>query len=243
MKKALIIQGGWDGHQPQLTSKRFAKMLLEEGNWHVDIEDNLECLENFEHLSTYDLLVSCWTMGKITREQRGNVSKAVGAGMGLAGCHGGMCDSFREDVEWHFMTGGQWVSHPGGDGVEYTVHINHGSSPIVEGLEDFVVKSEHYYLHIDPAVEVLATTRFPHPDIPYYHISNKPVDMPVAWTKFWGNGRVFYTSLGHQDNVFDHSPMAHKLMKNGLLWAGDSLERVKRLGLTAERFASDAKMY
>ncbi len=242
-KKALIVQGGWDGHQPELTSKRFANMLLEEGNWQVDIEDNLECLEDYERLLTYDLLVSCWTMGTITQEQRGNVSKAVGTGMGLAGCHGGMCDSFREDVEWQFMTGGQWVSHPGGDGIDYTVHINHGSSSIVEGLEDFEVSSEHYYLHIDPAVEVLATTRFPHPDVPYYHISNKPVDMPVAWTKFWGNGRVFYTSLGHHDDVFDKSPMAHKLMKNGLLWAGESKERVQKLGLTDERFQSDAKMY
>ena len=243
IKKALIVQGGWDGHQPELTSKRFANMLLEEGNWEVDIQDNLECLEDFEWLSTFDLLVSCWTMGRITHEQRSNVSKAVGAGMGLAGCHGGMCDSFREDVEWQFMTGGQWVSHPGGDGVEYMVHINHGSSPIVEGLEDFMVKSEHYYLHIDPAIEVLATTRFPHPDQPYFHISNKPVDMPVAWTKFWGNGRVFYSSLGHQDNVFDNSPMAHKLMKNGLLWAGESMERVRKLGLTTDRFQNEAKMY
>lgn len=129
MKKAIIIQGGWDGHQPELVSARLAQMLLEEGNWQVDIEDNLECLEDVERLCTYDLLVSCWTMGKITAEQRGNVSKAVGAGMGLAGCHGGMCDAFREDVEWQFMTGGQWVSHPGGDGVEYMVRINYGSSP------------------------------------------------------------------------------------------------------------------
>lgn len=103
-----------------------------------------------------------------------------------------MCDAFREDTEWQFMTGGQWVSHPGGDGIDYMVNIRHGSSPIVEGIEDFPVCSEHYYLHVDPAIEVLATTRFP--VVPYYHISNKPVDMPVAWTKFWGNGRVFYNS-------------------------------------------------
>ena len=88
-------------------------------------------------------------------------------GTGLAGCHGGMCDSFREDTEWQFMTGGQWVSHPGGDGVEYTVNIRHGSSPITEGLTDFKVCSEQYYLHVDPSIEVLATTRFP--VVNYYH--------------------------------------------------------------------------
>ena len=93
-----------------------------------------------------------------------------------------MCDSFRQDTEWQFITGGQWVSHPGGDGQTYRVNIRSGSSPIVEGLEDFEVCSEHYYLHVDPTIEVLATTRFPL--VNYYHISNKPVDMPVAWKKY-----------------------------------------------------------
>lgn len=244
MKRALIVQGGWDGHEPVLTSKRFANMLEETGLWTVDIEDNLTCLEDKERLGTYDLLVACWTMGTITQQQRENVAKAVGAGMGLAGCHGGMCDSFREDTEWQFMTGGQWVSHPGGDGVQYRVNINHGSSPIVSDLTDFDVCSEQYYLHVDPAVEVLATTRFPHPDVPYYHSANKPIDMPVAWTKFWGrNGRVFYQSLGHHDDVFDNSPMAHQLMKQGLLWAGESKQIAIEKQLTTDRFENEAKMY
>ena len=167
--------------------------------------------------------------------------KAVGAGMGLAGCHGGMCDAFRQDTEWQFITGGQWVSHPGGDGVEYMVNICKGSSPIVEGLEDFPVCSEHYYLHVDPAIEVLATTRFP--SVTYYHISNKPVDMPVAWTKFWGNGRVFYTSLGHHDDVFDKSPTAQVLMERGMLWAGEGKQYAIDHGLSTERFENQAKMY
>ena len=95
-------------------------------------------------------------MGEIDTKVRENIVKAVAAGTGLAGCHGGMCDAFRNDVEWQFMTGGQWVSHPGGDGISYEVNIRKGSSPIVEGLEDFPVCSEQYYLHVDPAVEVLA---------------------------------------------------------------------------------------
>ena len=112
---------------------------------------------------------------------------------------------FRQNTEWQFMTGGQWVSYPGGDGIPYTVNICRGSSPIVEGLEDFPVCSEHYYLHVDPAIEVLATTRFP--IVNYYHISNKPVDMPVASTKFWETAGCFDTSLGHHDDVFDKPPM------------------------------------
>ena len=240
MKKAWIFQGGWDGHEPELTSKRFAG-LLDKNGYETEIFDTLDPMADLDALLGLDLIVACWTMGEIPRECSQNVAKAVGAGVGLAGCHGGMCDSFRNDTEWQFITGGQWVSHPGGDGIEYTVNVCKGSSPIVAGLEDFPVCSEHYYLHIDPAVEILAATRFPM--ISYYHVSNKPVDMPVAWTKFWGNGRVFYTSLGHHDDVFDKSPDAEIMMERGMVWAGEGKQYAIDNKLTTERFENTAKMY
>lgn len=227
MKKALIIQGGWDGHEPVQVSARFARLLKEDG-FSVEISDSLEVLGDLEMLRGLDLLVACWTMGEIKGEYTKNVSIAVGEGVGLAGCHGGMCDSFRNDTEWQFITGGQWVSHPGGDGIEYTVNVKSCSSEIVAGIADFSVKSEHYYLHIDPAIEVLATTCFPLVD--YYHSSNGTVDMPVVWTKRWGKGRVFYTSLGHHDDVFDNSPAAEEIMRRGMLWAADG----KRIAIEAQ---------
>ncbi len=239
-KKVLIIQGGWDGHEPTLTSKRFAG-LLEKHGYEVEISDNLDCLADVDKLMELDLVVACWTMGEIDKEYVINLSKAVGAGVGLAGCHGGMCDSFRNNTEWQFMTGGQWVSHPGGDGINYTVNVNKGSSPIIEGIEDFPVCSEHYYLHVDPSIEVLASTRFP--SVNYYHISNKPVDMPVVWTKFWGNGRVFYNSLGHHDDVFENSPEAEIIMERGMLWAAEGKKYAIDHNLTTERFENTAKMY
>ena len=241
MKKALVVQGGWDGHEPQLVSERFAGYLRKEG-FEATVSDTLDVLADAEALMALDLIVPCWTMGEIANDYVTNISKAVGAGVGMAGCHGGMCDSFRANTEWQFITGGQWVSHPGGDGVEYVVNVHHSSNPITEGMNDFTVKSEHYYLHIDPAIEVLATTLFPAPGIPYYHVANKVVAMPVAWTKFWGNGRVFYTSLGHHDDVFE-VPEAAQLMIRGMLWAAAGKERAVKLGLTTERFESDAKMY
>lgn len=240
MKQALIVQGGWDGHEPQLTSKRFAGLLAKHG-YESRISDTLDVLADVDYLKSLDLIVACWTMGEIKHEYVENVSKALASGVGMAGCHGGMCDSFRQDVEWQFITGGQWVSHPGGDGTAYTVNIAHSSSPIVEGLEDFPVCSEHYYLHVDPAIEVLATTRFP--VVPYYHIANKAVDMPVAWTKYWGNGRVFYTALGHHDDVFDNAPSAQVLMERGMLWAGEGKQYAAEHGLTTARFENNAKMY
>ena len=237
--KALVIQGGWDGHEPELVSKRFAGMLKEEG-YEVEISDNLDCLKNLDALMSLDLIVPCWTMGEIDNDYVVNVAKAVGAGTGIAGCHGGMCDSFRNNTEWQFITGGQWVSHPGGDGVEYMVNINHGSSPIIEGINDFKIKSEHYYLHIDPAIEVLATTTFP--AVNYYHISNKPVAMPVVWTKYWGNGRVFYNSLGHHNDVFD-IPEAIEIMRRGMLWAAEGKQQAVERGLSIDEYKSDIKMF
>ncbi|MBQ8578471.1 MAG: ThuA domain-containing protein [Clostridia bacterium] len=237
MKKALIFWGGWDGHEPQLVSRRFAA-ILEKNGIQTEVYDHQECLSDYEKLLTYDLIVPCWTGGKLLYSH--NVAEAVARGVGLAGCHGGMCDAFREDTEWQFMTGGQWVSHPGGD-IAYTVNIRRNANPITEGLEDFPVESEQYYLHVDPAIEVLATTRFPVAN--YYHCANKPIDMPVVWTKFWGIGRVFYNSLGHHDDVFDKSPAAQVMMERGMLWAAGGKEYAEKNDLTVDRYLNSAKMY
>lgn len=217
MKKALIVWGGWDGHEPEQVAGIFAGVLREHA-FEVEVSDTLEAFADAEKLLGLDLIVPVWTMGTIAQELVNNVSAAVQAGTGLAGCHGGMCDSFRNNVDWQFMTGGQWVAHPGNDGVEYKVEIIANSSPLVEGIEDFYVKTEQYYLHVDPAVEVLATTRFPVVDGP--HRLNKPVDMPVVWTKRWGVGRVYYNSLGHHVDIVDLPPVK-EMMTRGMLWAAE----------------------
>ncbi|GAA4875274.1 ThuA domain-containing protein [Paenibacillus vulneris] len=220
MKKALVVQGGWKGHEPEEVSEIFRSLLTENG-FEVEVSDTLEAFADAEKLNSLDLIVPVWTMGEITKELVKNVSEAVQKGVGLAGCHGGMCDAFRNNVDWQFMTGGQWVAHPGNDGVEYVVNIKHSSSPLVEGMADFAVKSEQYYLHVDPAVEVLATTRFPVVEGP--HSLNKAVDMPVVWTKRWGVGRVYYCSLGHHADIVD-MPQVKELMRRGFLWAAEGKE-------------------
>ena len=122
MRKALIVQGGWQGHEPVQVSEIFARVLREEG-FDVTVSDTLDSLLDMEYLNGLHLLVPAWTMGTITKDQSKNASLAVASGVGLAGCHGGMCDSFRENTEWQFMTGGQWVAHPGNDGTPYMVNI------------------------------------------------------------------------------------------------------------------------
>jgi type 1 glutamine amidotransferase len=240
MKKALIFWGGWDGHEPEKVSLRFQN-ILEANGFSVERYEGLDCLDDKEALLDYDLIVPCFTDGVLSSKREQSISYAVSRGVGIAGCHGGMCDAFRNSNLWQFITGGQWVSHPGGDGIQYTVNIHHGSSPIVEGIEDFEVVSEHYYLHVDPSIEVLASTKFPL--VNFYHAANKVIQMPVVWTKYWGVGRVFYCSLGHHDDVFDKSPSAQILMERGMLWAAEGKEYAKANGLDPSKYHNNAKMY
>ena len=172
MKKALIVWGGWEGHEPEAVAKILAATLCDEG-FEVEVADTLAAFEDAEKLRGLDLIVPEWTMGEITGDQLNPVLAAVESGVGIAGLHGGMGDAFRQSTQWQFMVGGQWVAHPGGAGITYTVEIV-SDDPIVAGIDDFEVTSEQYYMHVDPNNEVLAVTRFP-------DYGDAPV--PVVWKK------------------------------------------------------------
>lgn len=214
MARALITWGGWEGHEPDKVAALFEGWLTGAG-MEVKVTDSLSCFDDAGALAAVDLIVPVWTMSTIGKEQALNACAAVAAGTGIAGCHGGMCDAFRENVDWQFMTGAQWVAHPGNDGVEYGVRIV-SDDPLVAGVADFTIRTEQYYLHLDPAVRVHAVTDFPVVDGP--HAVNGPVAMPVVFTKGYGAGRVYYNALGHQKNVIGHGAAA-ELMRRGLLWA------------------------
>ncbi len=206
VKKALIVRGGWEGHEPRQVSEVLAKALRENG-FEVQISETLDAFLDGAALKALDLIVPIWTMGSIRRDQLQPLLEAVQGGVGISGVHGGIGDAFRQETEFQFMVGGQWVAHPGGDGMEYDVHIVDPSDPIVAGLADFQVRSEQYYMHVDPAIHVLAVTLFGH------------VVMPVAWTKMYGRGRVFYCSLGHVAQVFEQAPQILTMVTRGMIWA------------------------
>ena len=237
--KVLIVRGGWDGHEPVEVSEIF-KGFLEEAGYEVDISETLDSFNELENIVKYELIVPIWTCGDISGEQCNNVAEAVAQGVSIAGCHGGMCDAFRGSVLWQFITGGNWVAHPGGDGIEFMVNIKDSSSPLVDGIDDFKVSTEHYYLLTDPANEVLATTTFP--VVPWYHSTHKQVEMPVVWTKKWGLGRIYYNALGHHADIFD-VPEARELMRRGLLWAAEGRKLAKEKGLTLDHLKSDKPMF
>jgi type 1 glutamine amidotransferase len=210
-----MVWGGWDGHEPKQCIDIFAPVLRENG-FEVEISDNLDVYLDQSRMRVLSLIVQLWTMGTITDEQEKSLLETVRSGVGIAGWHGGLCDSFRNNVDYQFMTGGQWVAHPGGV-IDYDVKITNTTDPITAGLKDFHMKSEQYYMHTDPSNEVLATTTF-NGDHAYWI---KGTVMPVVWKRHYGLGKVFYSSCGHVAKDFD-VPEAKELVKRGMLWAARS---------------------
>ncbi len=217
-KSALFVWGGWPGHEPKKCVDIFAPWLESQG-FTVEVSPTLDSYLDLEKLKALDLIVHTFTMSDIAPAQERNLEAAVKSGVGLAGWHGGLADAHRSNVEYQFMVGGQWVSHPGGV-IPYEVNITKPGDPIVRGLQKtFKMNSEQYYMHVDPGVEVLATTTFSGEHAFWI----EGVVMPVVWKKSYGKGRVFYTSLGHVAKDFD-VPEAREIVKRGLLWAARVIE-------------------
>ena len=211
MREALIVWGGWSGHEPEKGAHIVSAMLEEEG-FKVYVENTTEAFAD-PAIADMSLIVPIYTMSKIEKEELVNLTRAVQSGVGLGGYHGGMCDAFREATEYQFMCGGQWVAHPGNI-IDYTVAITRPDDPIVAGVGDFPYRSEQYYMHVDPSNEVLATTTF----TGKYASWIDGVVMPVVWKRHYGKGRVFYSSLGHVASEFE-VPQMKTILKRGLLWA------------------------
>ena len=213
-KNVLIVWGGWDGHNPKLFTEIVENWLIKnEAN--VIVENNLNAYSNIDYLMKFDLIIQSVTMGVITTQQEKNLTSAVKSGVGFAGAHGGILDSFRNSTNYQFMTGGQWVEHPGGM-VNFKVKII--KNKFTEGIKDFEIFTEQYYLHLDPNIEVLATTKFEGKNYPWI----KDVEMPVVWKKKFGKGKVFCISLGHDPNEFKNYNEAWKLLKRGFIWASSN---------------------
>ncbi len=216
-KKVLIVWGGWEGHEPKQCVDIFAPWLIEKG-FDVEISTTLDSYLDKEKMSALTLIIQVFTMSQITKEQEKGLLNAIENGVNIAGWHGGLADAFRNNTNYQFMVGGQWVAHPGGI-IDYEVNITKPADPIVKGLKDFKMHSEQYYMHVDPVNEVLATTTFSGEHA--YWI--KGVVMPVVWKKMYGKGRVFYSSLGHVAKDFE-VPEALEIMKRGILWAAGELK-------------------
>ena len=211
MKEALIVWGGWEGHEPERCADIVVNLLKAEG-FGVQVADSTLAFADPD-LGLFDLIVPIVTQETIAREALDNLIATVARGSGLAGFHGGMGDSFRAEPTYQFMVGGQWVAHPGNI-ITYRVTISKRDDEITRGIEDFDYRSEQYYMHVDPGNEVLASTTFGGEHCLWIG----GVVMPVAWRRHYGAGKIFYCSLGHVAAEFEVLPM-RTLILRGMLWA------------------------
>jgi type 1 glutamine amidotransferase len=211
MPSALIVWGGWSGHRPEECAAIVGDMLAEDG-FSVRQETAVAALADPDNRSL-DLIVPIHTASAIGRNEAEALAATIAAGVGLAGFHGGMGDAFRASPEYQFVCGGQWVAHPG-DIVDYRVDVIRPDDPIMAGIGSFAYRSEQYYMHVDPANEVLATTTFSGMHAAWIG----GVVMPVAWKRRHGRGRVFYSSLGHAPEEFAVFEM-RTILRRGMRWA------------------------
>lgn len=214
-KKVLFVYGGYKPHEPQECMEYFVPWLESEGAT-VMVSDDLEIYTDSDLMDGIDLILQVWTLEKISGPQIEGLSRAIKKGAGFAGWHGGIGDSFRDNTKFQFIAGGQFVAHPGGI-VDYKVKIVDKKDPVTKGIKDFAMKSEQYYMHVDPNVKVLATTSFTGDHEAWI----EDCVIPVMWKKQYGKGRVFYSSLGHK---LEHlkTPNALETIKRGIRWAGES---------------------
>jgi type 1 glutamine amidotransferase len=214
-RQALVVRGGWEGHSPVEATERFIPFLKEHG-FAVEVHDGPEVYADAERLGATDLVLQCYTQGVATDEQVLGLSAAVAAGTGLAGWHGGVCDSFRGSPDYLHLTGGQWAAHPGGF-VEYDVQVvpERSDHEIVAGLDRWSLNTEQYWVLTDELNDVLATTTFGVRDDTAWR---EELTCPAVWTRQWGQGRVFVSTIGHKLEDLDH-PDVRTLTERGLLWA------------------------
>ena len=211
MKSALIVWGGWEGHQPEKCAA-IVRAMLEKDGFDVRVEDSTRAFADAA-IRDLDLIVPIITQSTIEDDELAMLTGAVRDGAGLGGFHGGMGDAFRAAVEYQYMVGGQWVAHPGNI-IDYRVDVVRPDDPVMEGIASFDYRSEQYYMHVDPSNEVLATTTF----TGEHDWWVDGATIPVVWKRRHGKGRVFYSSLGHQAHEFD-VPEMYTIVRRGLNWA------------------------
>ncbi|WP_210507103.1 ThuA domain-containing protein [Naasia sp. SYSU D00057] len=226
-KRALVVRGGWDGHQPVETTEEFIP-FLEQSGFEVRVEESPAVYADDEYMATVDLIVQTNTMSTIENEQFQGLRRAIENGAGYAGWHGGIADSYRNNSDYLQMMGGQFAAHPGKHPDERTGeqsdnYLPHRyeitelgrSHPITEGIDDFELTTEQYWVLHDDYLDVLATTT---QEVRPWDAWNRPITSPAIWTRQWGKGRIFVSTPGHRVEIVRDSNV-RTIIERGLLWA------------------------
>ncbi|WNB87360.1 ThuA domain-containing protein [Cellulomonas sp. ATA003] len=227
-RSALVVRGGWDGHQPVEATDLFIPYLRDNG-FDVRVEESTAVYADAQVMAGVDLVVQCMTMSTIEREELAGLIAAVEAGTGLAGWHGGIADSYRNSADYLQLIGGQFAHHAAAMGpdertgeqsdnyVRHRIELTPAAAehPITAGLSDFELTTEQYWVLTDDLNDVLATTTT---DVRPWGPWNRPITCPAVWTRQWGQGRIMVCTPGHRVEVLE-DPNVRTIVERGLLWA------------------------
>jgi len=226
-RRALVVRGGWEGHAPVEATELFLPFLRDNG-YEVRVEESPEVYADAEVLGATDLIVQSVTMSQISHDQLQGLRAAIAAGTGMAGWHGGIADSYRNNSDYLQLIGGQFATHPSKEPslccgtqednyLKYTVEITElgRKHPVTEGLEDFELDTEQYWVLHDDLIDVLATTTHP---VQPYHPWHRPITSPAVWTRLWGEGRIMVATPGHSVDILEDANV-RTIMERGMLWA------------------------
>jgi len=227
-RRALVVRGGWAGHEPVKATDLFIPFLRAHG-FAVEVAASPAPYADPELMAATDLVVQCMTMATISDAEVAGLSAAVAAGTGLAGWHGGIADAYRASADYLQLVGGQFAAHaarcgPGErTGDQSDNYVPHritmtpaaADHPVTAGLADFELDTEQYWVLTDDYNEVLATTTTAiRPWAPWH----RPVTCPAVWTRRWGDGRVFVATPGHTVAILEETSV-RTIVERGLLWA------------------------
>ncbi len=215
-ERALVLWGGYPGHQPEEAVERFVP-FLKNGGFDVVVANDLAAYADARLMSGLSLILQNWTKGDLTPDQFQGLSDAVRSGAGLVGWHGGLCDAFRHMPEYQFMTGGSG-SLTRAEARLATPSILRQAPPRIRSWPDWAHSTSFPSSTTWQSTRRSRYSRQPRSaggaEAPWI---NEAV-IPAVWRRRWDHGRVFYMSWGHQASDFDVEP-ARVIAERGLLWA------------------------
>jgi type 1 glutamine amidotransferase len=166
----------------------------------------------------YDVIVMYDMVAGISPEQQQAFVSLLEKGIGVVSLHHNLgahrdWDEFRKIIGGKFILaactieGRQYQKTPWSHDEHLRVTVCDQNHPITAGITDFEIHDETYGTYYTaPDLQVLLKTDHP---------ENNP---EIAWTKRYGNSRVFYLMLGHDAHAYGNPNFA-KLVHQGIRWA------------------------
>lgn len=204
----------------------------ESGNTNEAVAKVLQQYMNPEALKNYDAVIFCSTTGELPIPDKAGFFKWIADGHGFVGIHSAT-DTLHHTPEYIKMIGGEFAGHGNFHPAAPVINMD-PSSPINAGWGESRTIYEEWYLfrnfHLNDVHILLA--------LPYNpYTKQQPGIYPVSWIKMYGKGRVYYTSMGHRDDVilpnatigdqeyktrFNQAPVAlafQRQLLQGIRWA------------------------